>query len=184
MKRAPKGDGSISQLPSGKWLVKVPVGKTAKGATRYHTRKCESKSEARHRRSELLALRQSQMLVAGPRQTLQKYATEVLLNGNDRISDRTRDGYFRSLRKHVFPILGSRCLADVRPQELESLFSRLRRNHSASTVNNVRVALSKVFATACDTSWCFPTLWDAPKRPSRVNLTRPRFAFRGPRKNF
>jgi integrase len=148
MKRALRGNGSISQLASGKWLVKVPVGKTSKGKTRYVSRKCESKSEARRRHSELLVLRQSQMLVAGPRQTLQKYATEVFLNGNDRISDRTRDGYFRNLRKHAFPIFGSRCLSDVRSQELELFFSQLRKDHSASTVNNVRVALSKVFATA------------------------------------
>jgi integrase len=90
----------------------------------------------------------SQTLVAGPRQTLRQYATEVLLNSNDRIADRTRDGYFRNLRKHVFPVLGSRPLSEVKPQELENLFSKIRRTHSASTVNNVRTAVSKVFSVA------------------------------------
>jgi len=133
---------------SGKWLAKVPIGKTPKGKTRYITKTCATKSEARHWHSEILVLRQSRMLVAGPRQTLRQYATEMLLNGNDRISDRTSDGYFRSLRKHVFPVFGSYYLTDIRPQELELFFIQLRRDHAASTVNNIRVALSKVLTTA------------------------------------
>lgn len=148
MKREPKGNGSVSALPTGRWLVKVPVGKTEKGTTRYVTKTCETKAVARRWQSSLLAQRESHELRAGPRQTFKQYAEEVLLNRNDHMSDRTRDGYFRSLRKHVFPTLGSRVLTEVRPQELEQLFSRLRRNRSASTVNNVRVAVSKVFAVA------------------------------------
>lgn len=84
----------------------------------------------------------------GPRQTLRQYATEVLLNRNDQITDRTRDGYYRNLRRHVFPQLGQRPLSEIKPQELERLFSHLRDKYSASTVNNVRVALSKVFSIA------------------------------------
>jgi integrase len=148
MKRSPKGNGSITQLSTGKWLVKIPVGKYQNGKTRYRVKYCSSKAEARRWQSSLLAQRESQMLVAGPRQTLRQYATEVLLNSNDRISDRTRDGYYRNLRLHVFPALGSRTLTEIKPQELEAFFSQLRRRYSASTVNNVRVALSKVFSVA------------------------------------
>lgn len=88
------------------------------------------------------------MLVAGPRQTLRQFAEEVLLNSNDRISDRTRDGYYRNLKKHVFPAMGSRALTDVNSQDLERLFIQLRRTRSASTVNNVRLAVSKIFTVA------------------------------------
>lgn len=148
MKRALKGNGSITQLPSGKWLVKIPVGRNAKGATRYLSKTLELKSEARRWQSSMLAQRENQTLVAGPRQTLRQYATEVLLNTNDRIADRTRDGYYRNLRKHVFPELGSRPLLEIKPQELERLLTHIRSKYSASTVNNVRTALSKVFSTA------------------------------------
>lgn len=148
MKRQPKGYGSVSQLPSGKWLTKVPVGKTSNGKTRYKNKTCATKSDARRWQTAMISSREQQMLVAGPRQTLRQYATEILLNSNDRVADRTRDGYFRNLRTHVFPILGTRPLSDVKPQELEMLFSQIRRTHSASTVNNVRTALSKVFSVA------------------------------------
>jgi integrase len=148
MKRGTKGNGSVSKLPNGKWLVKVPVGKHANGGSRYRSRTCATKAEAHRWHRSLLAQRENQSLVAGPRQTLRQFATEVLLDANDRIADRTRDGYFRNLRVHVFPDLGSHVLSDIKSQELERLFSRIRRTHSASTVNNVRTALSKVFSVA------------------------------------
>jgi integrase len=146
--REPKGNGSVTRLSTGMWLVKIPVGKYSNGKTRYRSKICSSKSEARRWQSSLLAQRESQTLVAGPRQTLRQYASEVLLDSNDRISDRTRDGYYRNLLNHVFPVLGSRLLSEIKPQELERLFSQLRKRYSASTVNNVRTAISKVFSTA------------------------------------
>ena len=148
MRRGPKGNGSVTQLPNGKWLAKVPMGKKPGGGTSYCTKTCASRSDARRWQTKMIQERENRTLVAGPRQSLKQYATEVLFNNNDRIADRTRDGYFRNLRMHVFPILGSRPLKEVRPQELESLLSDLRRSYSASTVNNVRTALSKVFSIA------------------------------------
>ena len=148
MRREPKGNGSVTELPSGNWLVKIPLGKYPNGATRYRSRSCETKAEARRWQASLLAQRENQTLVVGPRQTLRQYVSEVLLNSNDRIADRTRDGYFRNLRKHVLPILGSKLMSEIKSQEIEKLLSDLRRTASASTVNNVRTALSKVFSIA------------------------------------
>ncbi len=148
MTRGPKGYGSITRLHNGKWLVKIPVGKSDNGRTRYRTSTCITKSEANRKRMALMHLRESQMLVAGPRLSFRDYSREVLLNPNDRVSNRTRDGYFRSLEKHVFNVLGGKPLTEISSQELEDLFRRLRARYSASTVNNVRTALSKVFSTA------------------------------------
>lgn len=148
MNRGLKGNGSVTKLPSGKWLAKFPLGKNFKGSTQYRTKTLPTKSEARRWQQSMIVMRERQMLVSGPRQTLIQYATEILLNRNDRITDRTRDGYYRNLRKHVFPVFGSRPLAEISAQELELFFSRLRANYTASTVNNVRIALSKVYRTA------------------------------------
>jgi integrase len=148
MNRKPKGDGSITRLPSGKWLAKFPIGKNSNGSTRYQTRTCATKSESHRWQQSMISLRERQMLVSGPRQTLRQYASEILLIRSDRIADRTRDGYYRNLEKHVFPIFGARPLSEIGAQELEMFFSRLRCKYSASTVNNVRIALSKVYTTA------------------------------------
>ena len=148
MKRSFKGDGTVRQLSGGKWLTKVPVGKTPKGETRYVSKRSATKSEAIRIQHEFINLREQQSLIAGPRQTLRQYATEILVGGSDRTSDRTRDGYYRSLRTHVFPVMGTRPLIDINPQELDRLFIEIRKAHSANTVRNIRTALSKVFTVA------------------------------------
>lgn len=151
-KREPKGNGSVRLLPSGKWLVKVPLGRKPNGATRYRTKTCANKTDARHWQTSLVVQRESQMLVAGPRQTFRQFAEEILMNSNDRVSDRTRDGYFRNLRKHVFPVLGARVLTDLRAQDVERLLIQLRRDYSASTVNNVRIAIARMLERARESS--------------------------------
>ena len=148
MKRSPKGLGSITELQSGKWRVKVPVGKGTNGATRYKTKDCATKTEARRWQKEFIALREQQQLVAGPRTTFKNFATEVLLTPSDQVRARTHDGYFRNLSTHVFPVLGSKPLDAIRPWDLELLLKDLRKRRSASTVNNVRTAMSKVFKLA------------------------------------
>ena len=148
MKRAPKGLGSVSLLQNGRWLVKVPVGKTAQGATRYKSKVLGTKSEAKRWQNKFIALREQQQLIAGPRLTLKDYAAEVLLTPSDRVRARTLDGYYRNLRNHVLNRLGNKTLADIQTRDVEALLKELRRTLSASTVNNVRIALSKVFSIA------------------------------------
>jgi integrase len=148
MSRSRKGHGSIVKLANGKFLVKIPAGKDAKGSTRYVTKTCNSQSEARKIHSALLAQRESNKLIAGERVTLQKYATDVLMTSSDYTSDRTRDGYFRLLRTHVFPVLGANVLREINSRQIESLLGEIRNKKAAGTVNNVRVALSKVFSEA------------------------------------
>ena len=106
MKRSAKGLGTITQLPSGKWRVKVPVGKTAKGATRYRSKDCATKTEARLWQQQLITLRQQQQLLPGPKTTFKSFATELFLTPSDQVRARTNDGYFRNLSLHVFPVLG------------------------------------------------------------------------------
>lgn len=148
MTRGPKGQGVVTLLPNGKWLVKVPVGPTGSGKTRYVSRTTASKSEANKERRLLIQERENQRLVAGPRVTFKNYALEVLFNQNDKASERTLDGYLRSMRCFVFPVLGSRVLSEIRPRDIEALLGEIRKKYSASTVNNVRTALSKIFSQA------------------------------------
>lgn len=148
MKRSTKGLGSISQLKSGRWRVKVPVGTAPNGSTRYRSKDCATKTEARNWQKQLITLREQQQLVAGPRTTFRSFATEVLLAPSDQVRARTHDGYFRNLSLHVFPKLGGKTLDGIRPWDIECLLKELRKTHSASTVNNIRIAMSKVFRVA------------------------------------
>jgi len=137
MMRGVRGNGSVSKLPSGKWLGKFPLGRYPNERTCYRSRKFATKTDAERWRSSMIAMRENNMLVAGPRQTLRQYANSVLLNQTDQISDRTRDGYLRHLRNHVFPVLGSVPLTEIRPQALENLFSHIRKSHSVSFASDM-----------------------------------------------
>ena len=147
MSREPKGTGTI--VPLGKkFMVKVPVGSYPNGLTRYRTKTCQTRTEARRVRSQLLAERDAGKLIANSEQRLEKFATSLLLRQEGIVAERTADGYLRNLQKHVFPKLGKRYMSDIKPVELEQLFNDLAMTHKTNTVNNVRTALSKVFSEA------------------------------------
>jgi len=146
--RAPRGQGQILRRPSGAFLVKVPSGKYPNGKTRYVTKTALTKTEAIRIRSELLRERDAIGLAAGPKTTLRVWALEILGSHSGSVSERTLSDYRRTLTKHVFPVLGAKAIREIRSREIQELLNGLRQTHSASTVNNVRSALSKVFTEA------------------------------------
>jgi len=147
MSRELKGTGTI--VPLGKkFMVKVPFGSYPNGNTRYRTKTCQTKTEAKRIRSQLLLERDSGKLMANSEQRLEKFATNLLLGQDGIVAERTADGYIRNLQNHVFPKFGKRYMSDIKPVELEQLFNDLAMTLKTNTVNNVRTALSKVFSEA------------------------------------
>ncbi|MHB1209967.1 MAG: tyrosine-type recombinase/integrase [Acidimicrobiales bacterium] len=147
MSREPKGTGTIVQI-GNKFMVKVPVGSYPNGLTRYRSKTCQTKTEAKRLRSQLIIERDAGKLMANPEQRLEKFATHLLLQQEGGIAERTADGYIRNLQKHVFPKLGRRYMSDIKPVELEQLFNDLAMTLKTNTINHVRTALSKVFSEA------------------------------------
>lgn len=147
MSREPKGTGTIVQFGK-KFMVKVPVGSYPNGITRYRTKTCQTRTDAKRVRSQLLLERDAGKLMANSDQRLEKFATNLLLRLEGIVAERTADGYIRNLRKHVFPTFGKRCMSDIKTLELEQLFNDLATTHMTNTVNHVRTALSKVFSEA------------------------------------
>jgi integrase len=140
--------GGIYKGPKGTWVAKVPVGKYPNGRTQYVKESYRTKSEAISARAELIRRRESLEIVAGPRVSFQDWCEEIWRNGSDRISERTLDGYYRTLKKHVFPVLGHKALRDITTSDIQSLLHKLRYDYQANTVKNVRVAMSKMFTVA------------------------------------
>jgi len=129
-------------------MVKVPVGSYPNGLTRYRTKTCETRTEAKRVRSQLIVQRDAGKLLANSEQRLEKFATNLLLRQEGIVAERTADGYIRNLQKHVFTKFGGRYMSDIKPLELEQLFNDLAMTHKPNTVNHVRTALSKVFSEA------------------------------------
>ena len=147
MSREPKGTGTT--VPVGKkFMVKVPFSSYPNGITRYRTKTCQTRTEAKRIRSQLLLERDSGKLMANSEQRLEKFATNLLFRQEGIVAERTADGYIRNLQKHVFPKFGKRYMSDIKPVELEQLFNDLAMTLKTNTVNNVRTALSKVYSEA------------------------------------
>jgi integrase len=149
MTRKTKGDGGV--YPKGKkFLAKFPIrraqnSKSGEYETVYETQIFATKTEANRWLSKKRAAKENGQVAVGGRQTFRSYAEKVLLHGVLQVSPRTADGYYRNLRKHVFPLYGRKYLADIEPAELDMFFLELRKKYSRSTVNAVRTAISAVY---------------------------------------
>ncbi len=135
MARQSRGFGSVTRTANNKWLAKVPVGKTAKGETRYRSKTFLTKTEANNWRKSAIALREQRKLIPGSRESFMRYATDLLLSSSDRVSERTLNGYYRNLKKHVFPVLGGKSLDAINSRETELLLKNLRKHRSAATLH-------------------------------------------------
>ncbi len=148
MTRSPKGLGSVTKLPSGKYMAKIPIGKDSKGMTRYRTKTANTKAQAEDLRRKMIKAKEDRQLIAGPQVTFRKYAEQVLLSPTDQVGLKTVSGYFCNVKNYAFPVIGGRPIRDITTEEIQQLLDNVRRTKSASTVNNLRAALSHIFTRA------------------------------------
>ena len=145
-----KGEGTVSyDKTAQKWLAKVPIGQLPSGQTKYIKRTASTKSDAQLLRRELLNLRDSSEPKFSTKTTFQEFAL-LHMNGEARneIRENTRRGYLYLLESLVFPFCGGKLLTDMKSQEISAFLVALRKTHSASQVNHVRAAMSRVFQAA------------------------------------
>jgi hypothetical protein len=82
-------------------------------------------------------------------QNFQDFA-ELHLEGEARqeIREVTRRGYLYLLRTFAFPVFGPLPLDEIKSQDLAAFLLQVRQTHSASQVNHLRAAMSRVFQAA------------------------------------
>lgn len=95
-----------------------------------------------------IAAKENGQIAVGGKLTLRQFSELILLHGALNISPRTADGYYRNLRKHVFPLFGKKFLTEIEPGELNMHFVELRKVYAAPTVNAIRTAMSSVYKCA------------------------------------
>lgn len=145
----PRGEGSVTKDKSGNFVVKVPVGRYPNGSTRYATKRTKSKAEGERLRRQLLSEFSAGRLKAGPKETLRHYAEWYFINEAPvRMRSSTIYNVHHLLDRHIFPALGHRPLTEIQPREITQVLMSLRAKYAATTVNNVRMALSGVFSSA------------------------------------
>jgi len=150
--RAPKGNGTIKKKGK-KFLAKFPIGrrineKTGEYVTAYESKTFATKTEAQRWLNKKIAAKENGQIAVGGKLTFRQFSDLILLHGVLHVSPRTADGYYRNLRKHVFPLFGKKFLTEIEPGELDMHFVELRKVYAASTVNAIRTAMSSVYKCA------------------------------------
>lgn len=145
------GEGTVGyDKGKGCYYARVPVGKLPNGNTRYVRRIARSKTEAQKIRRQLLNDRDNAPLVVRIADvTFRAFAVQHL-DGEARqeIRELTRRGYLYLLEHLAFPRFGEMSLTDIKSTELSAFFLELRKTRSASQVNQLRAAMSRVFSAA------------------------------------
>jgi len=177
------GEGTVGfDKSKGRYYARVPVGKHPDGKTRYVKRYASTKREASHVWRSLL-LERDRVEAAGivPQPsidvhrrgdgaTFQRFA-ELHLGGEamSEIREVTRRGYLEILHRLAFGEFGDRTIGDITSQELSIYFVSLRREYSASQVNHLRAAMSRVFQAALN----HQLITDNPIRRTRKQRANP-----------
>ena len=147
------GDGTVYyDKAKESWFAKIPVGRTKSGATAYRKRTALNRRDAERVRRQLLQEREEFRVPSSQEQvkvTFRAFSVQHL-DGEARqeIREVTRRGYLYLLEKFAFPHFGKMALQDITSTELSAFLLTLRKTHSASLVNQLRAAMSRVFSAA------------------------------------
>jgi hypothetical protein len=143
------GNGTIFfDQQTKRWNAKIPVGLTSTGTISYRRKSAPTKREANALRLAMLAERSS-TTGSGVPTTFQPYAEHHLATeARQEIRSSTADGYLYNLRRFAFPAFGNKALGDITSSELATYFSTLRKDYSATQINQLRAAMSRVFQSA------------------------------------
>ena len=156
------GEGTVGfDKSKGRFFARVPIGRQMSGRTRYVKRYANTPREAHRLRRELInehfGIAPLQSLpreevsrpLLGTPVTFQVFAVQHL-EGEARndIREVTRRGYIEILYRLAFPKFGNQPIGDLTSQELSAYFVELRTKYSASQVNHLRAAMSRVFQAA------------------------------------
>lgn len=132
-----QGEGSVFQLEDGRWRAQHDTGlKLRSGNRKYLTRTRKTKTEAL---KALRALqREADMGIKHDgswtfKKWLDYYIDEVKA---DR-TPTTRRGYHQHADRWLIPVLGTKKLADISPEDLEAIYKPLRKAGMAPTLRQV-----------------------------------------------
>jgi len=119
--------GQIIDRGQDKWLVRVYLGTDSTGKRRYHNKTIHGrKKDAQAYLNKVLRQKDLGTFVQPSLQTLNEFLDEWLNTVvEERVRQRTLDGYKGKLRCHVRPVLGDTALANVRPIDIQRLYKQM-----------------------------------------------------------
>lgn len=150
-RKSGNGDGSVYQ-DGERWVAAITLGKSAEG--RYVRKKvyCDTLKEAKKKRDELVRLREAGARLLTTKQTVRQYVDYWL---DDVKAGQVRPGTLRVYRTlletHVYPVIGDRLLARLKPDDVQTVINRVTKTKAPGTARLVLTIVRMVLETA--TQW-------------------------------
>lgn len=157
------GDGSATQLPSGKWRADKDFGLTAAGKRRRISATGRTEAEARRR------LRQKEADLGGKKgasrrrlrndkATVAKWAEEWLEARVQEVRPNTFSSDRAAVRHYIIPTIGEVQLVDVLPSDVKAVNRAVRaEGHDEKTVLRVQRVLVKMLRDALEENYSVPS---------------------------
>lgn len=141
------GDGSVFQLPSGRWRAQLYLG-MVDGKRKYVTSTKEYKATAEDALKDMR--RQVERgIVPDGKMTFDKWFEYWVDQVKTKLAPKTRYEYRRNIALYVSPVIGKKRLRDLQPEHLEAVYAQMRKKGlSKSTIKQVHAPISAALETA------------------------------------
>ncbi|HJR07737.1 MAG TPA: tyrosine-type recombinase/integrase [Pyrinomonadaceae bacterium] len=143
--------GQIIKRGDRTWLVRIFLGRDAKGKQLFHRKTIHgTKKDAKTYRNKVVRDRDMGTFIEPAALAVKDYLDKWLKTAaRPRLRERTYDDYSELLKRYVRSDLGEKRLCDVRPLDIQNLYADMtRRGLSARTVRYTHAILASAFKQA------------------------------------
>lgn len=124
-RREANGEGTVSELPSGRWRVRVTVGRKSDGTPDRVSLVCDSEEEANTKRLELLASRAKGELARPDRMTVGDWMKLWVERQGKHLRANSFERLKTQVRLYVLPYVGSHKLQALRTMHVQGMVDAL-----------------------------------------------------------
>lgn len=143
------GEGSVYQLPDGRWVTAVSLGYVG-GKRKRKVLYGKTRKEVVEKLKKLERDIDAGLQATDERQTVEQFVTHWLSDVvAQRVRPKTLHSYKQVTRLHVVPLLGSKRLTKLTPQDIQAVLSQKREEGlSPRTVAYIRAVISMMLEQA------------------------------------
>jgi integrase len=172
-RRRANGEGSITQLPDGRWMARLDCG-WSDGRRVRRAFFARTRAEAAGKLSKALADRDRGLPVALPKQTVVQFLSRWLDESvTTSVRPRTATRYRELVELHILPTLGRTSLTKLTPQDLRQLYAaKLAEGLAPRTVGHIHRVLHHALGQALRWDLVARNVCDAvdPPRVTRTEI--------------
>jgi len=144
--RRNKGEGSIIELPNGKYKATITIGKGVDGKQKRRSITCKSKPELINKITEL-KVKYSKASEGQQKDILfSAFCEKWLASKENQLAYNTYQKYKLAIDNHYTPFFGTLSLSSITPELCDNFFQQLK--GAANTIKILRTVLGSIFNDA------------------------------------